>query len=240
MSAPLNVASKRRWAASSGNVSPALLSLPMTSPPRWPPYLAHLGSHDAILAMGVISLNYGQLESMFASLLASATGIPHPQMEALFPKIQNDVRLQLLEQLSPSQDWPTGLADHISHFASAYEICVKNRNGIVHSYAAGISVGGGIERRLVIGKKSRSGNELVHITDLSQLRKFADSMHDFVLYAARLSVVLTIYRAGALANPLNPPQPVSLPEKPQLPSELEFQLLPYPPPREPPPEPSQA
>lgn len=122
MSAPLNVASKRRWAASSGNVSPALLSLPMTSPPRWPPYLAHLGSHDAILAMGVISLNYGQLESMFASLLASATGIPHPQMEALFPQNSERCKTATSRAVIPIPrlaDWPCG--PHL-----AFRLSVRN------------------------------------------------------------------------------------------------------------------
>src|SRR5688572_15482052 len=63
----------------------------------WPNYLP--GPRDNIFALGVISLMYGSLEWMFASVFQAVTQVPWTVMVVLFPKLQNDARLAVIDDV---------------------------------------------------------------------------------------------------------------------------------------------
>lgn len=110
------------------------------------------GSHEDIFALGVISLNYGQLEDIFSFLFEAVTEMTRVQVQVLFRRIQNDSRLKIYSQLLAARtDLPPELVDRLVHFSKGYETCVDNRNEVMHSHSQGVHRGLGS-----IGRVDRS------------------------------------------------------------------------------------
>src|SRR5689334_16831156 len=69
----------------------------------WPSYLP--GPRNDILALGVISLTYGLLETMFKLLFASVGDMNEHQVAAIFERLPNNHRL---DQANAQQNNPAG------------------------------------------------------------------------------------------------------------------------------------
>jgi hypothetical protein len=192
----------------------------MSSPfDKWPDYLP--GPRDHLLALGVISLSYGQLENMFQVLFGEVTVLNRHQVAALFQRIPNNHRENALLELIDKTTLPTNLNALVQHFVDGFRICAENRHGLVHSHS-----GGTITRHetghygFVFTKYSRAGNALVCTPTLADLQAAADSMHDYMMFAAMLSGAVN--SARIMAYPVDSTWlPPSL-DKPPLPQPLHW------------------
>jgi len=153
---------------------------------KWPEYLP--GWDDHIYAIGMVSLNYGQLEGMFGHLFAITTGMTSIQVDAFFQRLQNDARVKVFNQLlSARADLPDALKEALVAFVKAYEVCATNRNAIMHSKNGGRftresdSTGG-----LVLEKVNRDGVRVCSLCTLADLRRVADEIHAYMIFAAQL------------------------------------------------------
>lgn len=149
---------------------------------RWPDYLP--GPKDHLL--GVISLVSGSLEGMFKHLFRCVTGMDKPQVNALFQRIPNNTRQDImLELLDPNL--PENLRAAIKYFCDGFETCAENRHGLMHSHSSGNIV---IQRTghygFIFRKSSRAGNPLGCTPSMEDLKEVADSMHRYMLFAAAL------------------------------------------------------
>jgi hypothetical protein len=186
----------------------------LTSDP-WPKDLPL--PRDHVFALGVISLNYGQLEGIFQYLFAEATGIGQAQAAALFQRLPNDQRRDILGQLLPLADFPSEIKDSVAHFAAAFKICADNRHALMHSRSGGVCPTG-----LVLDKTTRSGGMLTCKPTLIDLQQIADSMHAFSIFGAMLlgdMQSFVTYRAkGDMAMAAR----FALRDRPPLPTPLEW------------------
>lgn len=151
------------------------------SPTTWPDYLPL--PHDDVFAIGVIALNYCQLENMLKGLFSSVTRMNHYQTAALFHRMANNVRKDVLLDLLAKTTIPPELREHIEHFQKGFSICADNRHGIMHSSSAGVH-SGAHSRGLILKRYSRAGAELECYLTLNDLRQVADEIHTFMAYGA--------------------------------------------------------
>jgi hypothetical protein len=149
----------------------------------WPDYLP--GPREHLKAVGTITLIYGTLEGQFQWLLASVTALNDIQISAIFQRVTNDIRLNILTDIMAKTALPDELKEAIKHFMSWFSVCVENRNGLMHSRSGGMVLSQN-DVGFLFTKFSRSGNRLVCSPSLIELRAVADSMHEFMLYASRL------------------------------------------------------
>src|ERR1044072_9514102 len=142
----------------------------------WPNYLP--GPRDHLYALGVISLTYGSLESMFEVLFAGATGIDLQHVSAFFQRIPNNSRQDIVAELVATQPLPDDLKAAIRLFCEGVEICAGNRHALMHSRSGGIvSISATGHYGFVFTKHSRAGNRLVCTPSLTDLKAVADSMN---------------------------------------------------------------
>jgi hypothetical protein len=77
----------------------------------WPDYLPEFGRED-LIAIGVIALNYGELESALRNLFAAATGMDPQHLAALFYRMPNDKRKEALAQIISTTEITEKLKEH--------------------------------------------------------------------------------------------------------------------------------
>jgi hypothetical protein len=151
----------------------------------WPDYLP--GPSDDLLALGVIALMYGQLESMFQHVFSAVTSLNEIQASAIFQRIPNNVRQDILFQMMAQTTLPDQLKEQVQYFGLGFKTCAANRHAIMHSHSAGVFTS---QTRGTCGfllqKYSKAGNKLVCPASLADLRKAADDTHNFVIYGARI------------------------------------------------------
>jgi hypothetical protein len=176
-----------------------------------------------IFAIGVISLNYGQLESIFGILFGKSVGMTEVQTSLLFQRIQNNVRLEIFRNLSsPRNDMPIAFLDRLNHFGEGYRICVDNRNAVMHSHSSGshYSVETG-NSGLVLAKYTNSGKRMYCLATRDILRSVADSIDRFSLFGASLCTDLDILKSRQRRGD-ETYQPSPLSDKPELPAGLRW------------------
>ena len=107
------------------------------SPPRekWPEY--HPGNRKDILALGVIALNYGQLENVYRALFSYVTGMNEFQTAAIFHRLPNNHRESALTEVMAKTVIPQKLKDLVQYFASGFAGCAENRHDIMHASSGG-------------------------------------------------------------------------------------------------------
>ena len=84
----------------------------------WPDYLP--GPRDDLLALGVVSLNYGYMENILRILFAMVGDFSEPQVRAMFDRMNNDARQAILDQLLGQQPFPADLKALGRHFLKGY------------------------------------------------------------------------------------------------------------------------
>jgi len=190
-------------------------------PDNWPTYLD--APKDSLLALGVISLVYNQLEGALNDVFYAACRMSHEQAAILFPKIQNDVRIAMIEHALEWPEWPSSLKSDVLFFLKAFRICATNRHALMHSYALGITT---LEpSRLVLVKPSRRGEELTSSVDLDELRGVADAMHSLIPFGSFAAATASAFwRRRATGEELNIEPWPQAPERPPLPIELDWQF----------------
>jgi len=83
------------------------------------------------------SLNYGYLEDIFRVIFAFATGFTDRPTSALFERLNNKARQDVLDQMLSSALLLPKLKALVRHFSKGFAICA-NRHAIMHSHHGGI------------------------------------------------------------------------------------------------------
>lgn len=191
---------------------------------RWPEYMP-LPRED-IFAIGVVALNYCQLENMFQAVFSAVTRLNDHQTSALFHRLANNVRKDVLSELLAKTTVPDELRELVIHFLVGFGRCADNRHFIMHSSSGGIHQGAANGAHgLVLERHSRAGALLVSYVTLEQLKQIADDIHRYSTFGANLSGDLESYaiRVGAGHPELfRGASPSTLLEKPPLPTPLSW------------------
>jgi hypothetical protein len=192
----------------------------------WPYYLP--STRDDIVALGVISLNYGQLEAMFRALFALVTGMNEFQAAAIFHRIPNNIRLNVLEELPAKSELDTALRADVGYFMRGFSTCADNRNDIMHSFSGGTYTGSATTGQygMVLSKFSKAGNKLEWYATTEALQRVADDTYAFMLYGAKV-----IGEIGVYQSILREPEETRRkwrgpsPDKPPLPARMNWHFL---------------
>jgi hypothetical protein len=151
-----------------------------------PEYLP--GPPDHILMLGVIALNYGQLENMFRHVFSAVTRMNDIQVAAIFQRIPNNIRQTVLSEVMAQTTLPDQLKDRVKYFTDGFKICAENRHDLMHSHSGGVFTSKSKGTRgLLFSKHSRAGNEFVCAPDLQELRTVADEIHDYMNFGFHVS-----------------------------------------------------
>ncbi len=209
----------------------------MNDPPEnWPSYLS-LPQGD-VFALGVIALESALLENIFRAILSSVARWNNHQTAAIFNRLNNRGRQDVIDDLLPNTTIPLETKDDINHFVAGYMVCAENRNYLMHSSSGGTyrgsanGVGG-----LVLERYSRPGNKWVCYPTNKQLCGVADEIH---AYAGFGSIVHMDVRNYATHLDSGHPENyhrvtlATLRNKPPAPVPLNWQIPPDPAEREPP------
>jgi hypothetical protein len=184
---------------------------------EWPTYLP--GPRENIFALGVISLAYSNFEWLFAGVFREVTQTPDTVLRILFSKLPNNIRMETLSNFLEKMDWPEGLKDDIKHFMKGFQICAENRNLLMHSYSGGVRASTG---DIVIMRTARSGDEVISLSTLPELREIADAINAFNSYAADVMVGINVFRQkkrkGEDISSFQSPSP----DRPPLPRSLSW------------------
>lgn len=150
-------------------------------PDKWPDYLP--GPRDHLLALGAIALTYGTLENLFQAVFTDATEMSREQVSALFQRIPNNTRRDLLSDLLAKASLPENLKGEIRYFSSAFLICADNRHALMHSHSGGVVSSYKTDHYgFVFTKYSRSGKTYVCTPTLRELKGISDTMHCYTLF----------------------------------------------------------
>jgi hypothetical protein len=190
----------------------------MEESPRWPTY--HVGGKDSTFALGVISSTYGSLEFAFNAVFVAVTGITSGFASMLLPKLNNDMRIRLLEEALSASGLSPEAQQHVGHFVEGYKSNVHNRNMLMHSQ---ILPGGATKSILIMTQ--RNGKTVGCSVTLQALRKVGDDMETFRGYGLALGACINwpkLAHIFGIATPTPPPELLTWPGKPPLPNRLEY------------------
>lgn len=184
----------------------------------WPPY--SIGPSDSIFALGVISVKFVELESVFQFIFETILGLDaeKDQGNIVFARLGTKPALQASEDCLPKTRWSDEVKDQVSHFLAAMDVCAENRNFLMHSHLAWRF---GDETMLF--KKSRAGNDLYLSIPLAQLRQVADEMNAYRNYGRMLANAINNTKGDV---PIFPVTAYPWPKKPDLPLKLKYLPVP--------------
>ena len=151
----------------------------MTEPPQalsaWPSY--DVGSHDAVFALGVVSVSYARLEFAFSHVFSKVLGITNNEAWVQLAKINNYQRLRRMRDVLQALDWPDATKKRVAHFMDAFKILADNRNLLAHS-----NIFFGTAAPISLYKYDRAGKTVHTIVMTSDLRQVADDMMAYFNY----------------------------------------------------------
>lgn len=190
---------------------------------EWPSY--HRATKDATFALGVISTGYGRLEFAFGALFANVLNLPSNFVAALFPKLGNEMRIALVTELLPQMQIDPEIEDHVRYFIKGFEALAFNRNMLMHSEL----ISGGVSSAFLL-KTQRNGMLVGCSVTTRRLQSIADDLETFHQYGITLAnlIALPLLKAVLAIEESPPPGLSALPDKPPLPSRLEYTSGPLP------------
>lgn len=195
-----------------------------SSETSWPDYLPL--PHEDIFAIGVVALNYCQLENIFRSVFSGVTRLNEHQTAALFHRLANNVRKDVLSELLAKTTIPEDLRELVRHFLSGFQRCADNRHFIMHSSSGGVHISQSTGRYgLVLQRFSRAGAKLECFLTLDELKVVADEIHSFSGFGAWVVGDITSYATHALRGhpeDFRGISPSTLRDKPALPTPLSW------------------
>jgi hypothetical protein len=185
------------------------------TPSAWPPY--GIGSHDAVFALGVASVNYARLEFAFSHIFAKVLGITNSDAWALLPKINNYERLRQMRDALQTLNWPVDTKNRVTHFMDGFKILADNRNLLDHS-----NIYSGSDPPISLYKYDRDGKTIHTVVTTEELRQVADDMMTYFNYG--LNFGNSIAPDGTEGTIVSP----NFPSQPPLPQKLNYTTLPLP------------
>jgi hypothetical protein len=191
----------------------------------WPKYLPK--SHNDLIAIGAIALEYGQLEGALQNLFSAATRMQPQHLSSLFHRIPNNTRRDVLAELANSTELTKELKAQIKYFLECFMVCAENRNDIMHASAGGeyhdIPAS---ERGLILSKYSKAGNRLICSARLKDLRKVADEIHEVKGFAHGTAMNVRMFWGHHGKGTTDQFQRLMLVKRPDKPAHLEWRPWP--------------
>jgi len=192
---------------------------------KWPKYLAK--SHDDLIAIGAIALEYGKLEGALQSLFSAATLMQAIHLSSLFYRLSNNARWEALHELAERTELTKELKAQIKYFVECFRVCAENRNQIMHA-----SVGGEYhdvrvnERGLILSKYSKAGKRLICSARLKDLRKVADEIHELMGFAHGTAMNVKMFWDHHSKGKVDQFKRLMLVKRPDKPGHLEWKPWP--------------
>src|SRR5580704_2390372 len=137
----------------------------MSQNPHWPNYLT--GPKDSISAMGVVSINFAELESVFVFMFATILKMAHDTATQIVAKVGAGSCLQLMNQVLETDDWTENIRNEVGYFAKGLATCMENRNHLMHS---NLSWFGG-DNATVLFKTSKQGRTIMAVLKTADLQQ---------------------------------------------------------------------
>ena len=164
----------------------------LVDPSAWPSY--EIGPRDSVFALGVVSVNYADLEFALAGVFAYVLGLSTSNFKwTLLSNINNYVRVKLMRQALIEIDWPDDLKEMVAHFINGFETLVANRNLLMHS-----NLVAGVEDQITLYKADRAGKTQLTEIGPAELRQVADDMKAYRNFGMLLIVSIELKLANAL------------------------------------------
>jgi hypothetical protein len=204
---------RRAGAGSRWPDSPSIsMGAPMTAAPDWPAY--PIGPKDSIFAMGLAGIKFAELESVLRFIFGTVYALDADASTMMGAKIGNDAMIDLTRRRLSEGGWADPAKGDVAHFIKAFDICLENRNYLMHSQLAWTG-----SESTVLFRTSKQGKTLGAVPTLLELRAVADDMHAYCEFGRALG--------NAINNRLSDPPmfPVSAfpwPDKPALPRALRY------------------
>ncbi len=174
-----------------------------------------MGSHDAVFALGVATVNYARLEFAFSHVFAKVLEISNNDTWALLPRINNYERLRRMRDALKALNWPENTKKRVTHFMDAFKILVDNRNLLAHS-----NIFSGIATPISLYKYDRDGKTIHTVVVADDLRQVADDIMMYFNYG--LYFANSIGTDGAEGTMFSN----KFPSEPPLPQELNYTTQP--------------
>ena len=161
----------------------------------WPEYA--VGPKDSLFAIGVASSNFVRLETILHFIFATVLDLTQENSEMITSKLGAEAVVNLTRQTLDKLSWTPDTKDRVLHFLKGFEICLANRNHLMHSEISWL-MGTYETEKTFLFKTTKKGEFHMAAPKLPELRRVADSMMIFTHYGRRfgLSSVIIYHRAG--------------------------------------------
>jgi hypothetical protein len=175
---------------------------------------------DHVYAIGKLSNNYNNLEGLLLCVIQHYCSLSNEITAFLFEKLPNHVRIEWLEKTIALDETDSAVISSIKHFLSAFNICTKNRNLLVHSNIMAYRL---TDNALITSKRNRNtGEEKLNEFSLDAIRRVADEIDFWDRYGRHVSSYLNRRSFGEKKLPegMQLIEPTTLPGTPPLPVDL--------------------
>ena len=188
----------------------------------WPEYA--VGPKDSLFALGVASSNFTGLEMVMQFIFATVLDLTFENSEMISAKMGAEATVILTRQRLETLKWEDHIKDRVLHFLHGFDICLQNRNHLMHSEISWV-MGTYETEKTFLFKRTKKGELHVAAPKLPELRRIADSMMIFTHYGRRLGNWINNHSSDP---PTLPDAAFPLPDKPALPHSLDYSPDPQP------------
>lgn len=138
----------------------------MTDSQHWPAYA--IGPRESIVAMGVASIKFVELESVLRFLFGTIFGMSRDDTAMMTAKLGNLDITNLMQQKLPETGWDAATVDLVEHFIKAFNRCREARNHLMHSSLAWTG-----DTSTVLFKTTKKGETHAAVPAMEELRTVA-------------------------------------------------------------------
>ncbi|MGD0152000.1 MAG: hypothetical protein ABSB77_25780 [Xanthobacteraceae bacterium] len=184
----------------------------------WPPDGHSVGSVAHVHAFGQIALTAAMLEETLILLLIQRLPMPENISGPLVHKLNNRERSDWYKGLVDAQETDREILERLGSAVLAFDICMDNRNTLVHALYEGTDVATAIMK---LSKRARNDplREVKMQLPLSELRNIAEEMGTTLNFMLDMFKVNRWRKWAERQTPM-PPQPEPFPEIPPRPNRL--------------------
>ncbi len=188
----------------------------------WKTASALTASAKHVHALGVITLLYNDLEYGMLSLFDEQLRADPEICEAIFVRLSNRERVDILRDLALKQESDPAVRDAVLYGVKCFDLCAENRNTLMHIIHSWSEWN---KENDLYGKKRSSdkSHDVWYLVTADELRKVADDMlatHQFVRLISMFLMRRRYEEKGPTQNALVLAMPDTLPNRPAQPSKL--------------------
>lgn len=179
--------------------------------------------NPSIHAIGTVALEWNVAENTLDSIIWLYLGTDVPTAKLVTRPLGNKGKVSLLKQLVELKEPDKELSDAVSHAINCFELCLANRNHLIHSRIAGYSDSDGISLTKYRKANPTQDHRLTIKTDY--LRDCANEIYYTHSYIKELTAVISLLLTQRALEPdpfedSSPAKAPPLPEKPKPPRNL--------------------